>query len=34
LRITKIGLDSILLNGADPASTFKKVNSEVNALFE
>jgi multiple sugar transport system substrate-binding protein len=34
LRITKIGLDSILLNGADPAATFKKVNSEVDALFE
>src|ERR1700704_5607259 len=34
LRITKIGIDSILLNGADPASTFKKVNSEANALFE
>ena len=34
LRITKVGLDSILLNGADPASTFKKVNSEVNGLFD
>jgi multiple sugar transport system substrate-binding protein len=34
LRITKVGLDAILLNGADPASTFKKVNTEVNALFE
>jgi multiple sugar transport system substrate-binding protein len=34
LRITKIGLDAILLNGADAASTFKKVNTEVNALFE
>ena len=34
LRITKIGLDSILLNGADPASTLKKVNSEVNGLFD
>ena len=34
LRITKIGLDAILLNGADAASTFKKVNKEVNALFE
>ena len=34
LRITKVGLDSILLNGADPAPTFKKVNSEVNDLFD
>jgi multiple sugar transport system substrate-binding protein len=34
LRITKIGLDSILLNGADAASTMKKANTEVNALFE
>jgi multiple sugar transport system substrate-binding protein len=34
LRITKIALDAILLNGADPASTMKKANEEVNALFE
>jgi multiple sugar transport system substrate-binding protein len=34
LRITKIGLDSILLNGADAASTMKKANTEVNALFD
>ena len=34
LRITKVGLDAILLNGADAASTFKKVNTEVNALFD
>jgi len=34
LHATKIGLDSILLNGADPAATFKKVNSEVNGFFE
>jgi multiple sugar transport system substrate-binding protein len=34
LRITKIGLDAILLNGAPAASIFKKVNTEVNALFE
>jgi len=34
LHATKIGLDSILLNGADPAATFKKVNSEVNGYFE
>jgi multiple sugar transport system substrate-binding protein len=34
LRTTKIGLDAILLNGADPTSTFKKINSEVNALFD
>jgi multiple sugar transport system substrate-binding protein len=34
LRITKIGLDAILLNGADAASTMKKANTEVNALFE
>jgi multiple sugar transport system substrate-binding protein len=34
LRVTKIGLDAILLNGADAASTFKKANTEVNALFE
>jgi multiple sugar transport system substrate-binding protein len=34
LRVTKVGIDSILLNGADPAATFKKVNSEVNGLFE
>jgi multiple sugar transport system substrate-binding protein len=34
LRITKIGLDAILLNGSDAATTFKKVNTEVNALFE
>jgi multiple sugar transport system substrate-binding protein len=34
LRITKIGLDAILLNGADAAATLKKVNTEVNALFD
>jgi multiple sugar transport system substrate-binding protein len=34
LRITKIALDAILLNGADPASTMKEANKEVNALFE
>src|SRR3984893_15802630 len=34
LRITKIALDAILLNGADAASTMKKANTEVNALFE
>jgi multiple sugar transport system substrate-binding protein len=33
LRITKIGLDAILLNGADAASTMKKANTEVNELF-
>jgi multiple sugar transport system substrate-binding protein len=33
LRITKIGLDAILLNGADAATTMKKANSEVNDLF-
>jgi hypothetical protein len=27
-------MDAILLNGADPASTMKQVNEEVNALFE
>ena len=34
LRITKIALDGILLEGADPASTMKTANEEVNALFE
>jgi multiple sugar transport system substrate-binding protein len=34
LRITKIALDEILLNGADAAATLKKANTEVNALFE
>ena len=34
LRITKIALDAILLNGSDAASTMKKANTEVNALFE
>lgn len=34
LRITKVALDAILLNGADPASTMKETNEEVNALFE
>jgi multiple sugar transport system substrate-binding protein len=33
LRITKVGLDAILLNGADAATTMKKANSEVNDLF-
>jgi hypothetical protein len=34
LRTTKVALDAILLNGADPASTMKEANEEVNALFE
>ena len=34
LRITKVALDAILLEGADPAATMKDVNEEVNALFE
>jgi multiple sugar transport system substrate-binding protein len=34
LRIMKVALDAILLNGADAASTLKKANAEVNALFE
>jgi hypothetical protein len=34
LRITKVALDAILLNGADAASSMKKANDEVNALFE
>jgi multiple sugar transport system substrate-binding protein len=34
LRITKVGLDAILLNGADAATTMKKANSEVNDLFK
>ena len=34
LRTTKVALDAILLEGADPASTMKEVNEEVNALFE
>jgi multiple sugar transport system substrate-binding protein len=34
MRITKVGLDAILLNGANAASTMKKVNSEVNDLFD
>jgi multiple sugar transport system substrate-binding protein len=34
LRTTKVAMDAILLNGADPASTMKQVNEEVNALFE
>ena len=33
LRITKIGLDAILLNGADAGATMKKANAEVNDLF-
>ena len=33
LRITKVGLDAILLNGADAATTMKKASSEVNDLF-
>ena len=33
LRITKIGLDAILLNGADAGPTMKKANTEVNDLF-
>ncbi|HWY92439.1 MAG TPA: sugar ABC transporter substrate-binding protein [Chthoniobacterales bacterium] len=34
LRITKVGLDAVLLNGANAASTFKKVNKDVNELFD
>ena len=34
LRITKVALDGILLEDADPASTMKTANEEVNALFE
>jgi multiple sugar transport system substrate-binding protein len=34
LRIMRVALDAILLNGADAASTLKKANAEVNALFE
>jgi multiple sugar transport system substrate-binding protein len=34
LRITRAAFDSILLNGADAASTLKSANEEVNALFE
>ncbi len=34
LRITKVALDGIVLEGADPASTMKEVSEEVNALFE
>jgi hypothetical protein len=34
LRITKVALDSILLEGADPTTTLKATNEEVNALFE
>jgi len=34
LRITKVGLDAVLLNGASAASTFKKVNKDVNELFD
>jgi multiple sugar transport system substrate-binding protein len=33
LRITKVALDSIFLNGADAATTMKKANTEVNDLF-
>lgn len=34
LRIMRVALDAILLNGADAASTLKKATAEVNALFE
>jgi multiple sugar transport system substrate-binding protein len=34
LRITKVGLDAVLLNGANAAATFKKVNKDVNELFD
>jgi multiple sugar transport system substrate-binding protein len=34
LRIMKGSLDQIFSNGADPASTLKSANDEVNALFE
>jgi multiple sugar transport system substrate-binding protein len=34
LRITKVGMDAVLLNGANAASTFKKVNKDVNELFD
>ena len=34
LRITKVALDAILLEGADCAATMKEANEEVNALFE
>lgn len=34
LRVTKVAIDAILLDAADPASIMKDVNEEVNALFE
>jgi hypothetical protein len=34
LRTTKVALDALLPNGADPASTMKEANEEVNAVFE
>jgi multiple sugar transport system substrate-binding protein len=34
LRITKVALDAILLNGANAATTMKKANREVNDLFD
>jgi hypothetical protein len=34
LRTTKVALDAVLLNGANPASTMKEASEEVNALFE
>jgi len=34
MRITKVGLDAILLNGANAATTMKKVSKDVNDLFE
>ena len=34
LRVTKVALDAILLDGADAATSMKAANDEVNALFE
>ncbi|MBV9674419.1 MAG: sugar ABC transporter substrate-binding protein [Verrucomicrobia bacterium] len=34
LRITQVGLDAILLNGANASTTMKKASKEVNALFD
>ncbi|MBV9488470.1 MAG: extracellular solute-binding protein, partial [Verrucomicrobia bacterium] len=33
-RIMQVAMDAIFLNGADAASTLKKANKEVNALFD
>ena len=34
IRIMRAAIDRILLSGADPTSTLKSANQEVNALFQ